>query len=165
MRVRRMLTEILLEVTDSEVRVLAREVYSRARIQASKGRHDRPLCHWLDFNVLKFQYFQNNMPCIGIYWKTYFWTVVIFIVAMGIRDYKLLDRFSKSVAIDWTSNNLLEFYNVSFGCTVHICFFCLFLNNKKNLQIIIPFSGKFNWMYVYYDYEKQFNYYYTMLLP
>lgn len=38
MKVRRMLTEILLEVTDSEVYDIARSVYNKARAKSSKGR-------------------------------------------------------------------------------------------------------------------------------
>lgn len=37
MKVRRMLTEVLLEVTDSEVHSIARDVYNKSRAQASKG--------------------------------------------------------------------------------------------------------------------------------
>lgn len=46
MKVRRMLTEVLLEVTDSEVHGIAREVYNKSRSSASKGIAFKYVTSW-----------------------------------------------------------------------------------------------------------------------
>ena len=51
MKVRRMLTEILLEVTDSEVYDIARNVYNKAKSSASKGRF-KNTCNNLQYCIL-----------------------------------------------------------------------------------------------------------------
>lgn len=44
MKVRKMLTEILLDVTNSEIKSVCKEVYLKEKSRASKGRNDRGLC-------------------------------------------------------------------------------------------------------------------------